>query len=441
MNFKITTVLLIIYFTFALPLVAQNAKIESLVASVSQKNIQQHLDSLSYAGGYKSRISYTPGNYIAADYIARYFESLPGITYVERDTFYMGRAAAPYDKYPLINIIAHIDGQAENPKSFIIGGHYDASGSNQSNYNTFWSIRQAQGSDDNATGVATTMELARILSDPVLNFTSANNIRFIAFAAEENHPVYSSYHHLGSLYDVQKIGKEAMNVNGVLMLDMIGYNPNYDYVEVISDQASTWLADSVLINADRYVPDLYINDHPLPDVPYSDHQSYQEAGYPAILLMENDAPWNSDLPYYIANPYYHTESDVISTVRMSQVIKVARLGLATVAELNMNGTVSGLTSLVLENDAHGQIDVSPNPFNSETKIQFTQKNPGPVTVRIFDIMGRAIVTLLDSQQKSGYHSIHWDGTNSFGQPVVSGNYILSVKFSNHQIVRRLALVK
>ena len=424
-----------------LPLHAQDTEIEALVNQVSQNNLQMHLDSLCYAGGNYSRITFTDGNYAAAEYIARYFESLPGISYVERDTFNVAVASTPYDTYPLINIIAHLDGNGENPGTYIVGGHYDASASRESNYDFFWPYRQAQGADDNATGVAAAMELARILSDPVSNFHNKDHIKFIAFAAEEYHPEHDGYHHLGSLYDAQKMNQSGTNILGVTILDMIAYNPNYDYIEVITDFNSTWLADSVLVNGPRYVPDLITNDHPLPDVTYSDHDSYQRYGYPAILLMENDAPWNNDLPHYTSNGNYHTTNDKIETVNMSLLKKVTQLGLATAAELTVDRSVTTIFAQTEQTITGNILDIYPNPFNAVSKIRYSLQNPDHIRIRIFDVRGLEIIRLADNFYPAGSYETSWDGKNIRGNEVASGMYLLSLETSHEILTKKLFYVR
>ena len=143
---------LILVFAGSAP--AQNARIAELVEQVDPENLRTHIDSLCYAGGHHSRISFTQGNYAAADYIARYLGSLPGLSYVVRDTFKLGVADPPYNTYPLINIYAVMEGQSDDPEIYILGGHYDASASRNSDYASLWGTRQAQGADDNASGSA-----------------------------------------------------------------------------------------------------------------------------------------------------------------------------------------------------------------------------------------------------------------------------------------------
>jgi len=71
----------------------------------------------------------------------------------------------------------------------------------------------------------------------------------------------------------------------------------------------------------------------------------------------------------------------------------------------------------------------PNPFNPETKIKFQIPERASISLKIYDILGREIKTLLQSKLNSGVHSYQWNGTNALNQRVASGIYfyILEVK--------------
>jgi len=397
------------------------------------------MDSLCWAGGHQSRVSYTEGSYYGAAYIASYFESLPGISRVERDTFYLAYASSPYNTYPLINISAYLEGSAEDPELIIVGGHHDASASNDPDYDLHWETRKAQGADDNASGVVAVMEIARILSDPENGYSNKNTIKFIAFGAEEYHPKHPGYHHLGSLYDVMEVDKNDENLAAVIVLDMICYNPNTDYIEVISDNNSLWLADTVLNSAARYVPDLITNNHPLPDVPYSDHQSYQQYGYPAILLMENDHPWSDDLPYYTRNPYYHRESDTIGTIRFSQLEKVTKLALASTALLGEREVITSIQAELSNNLKKNEtkLSVSPNPFNSGTNIQFQLRQASKISIFIYNLLGQQVAPLVtDQYYTAGLHAVAFDGTN-----LPTGTYFCRITDGSFNNITKMILMK
>ena len=65
----------------------------------------------------------------------------------------------------------------------------------------------------------------------------------------------------------------------------------------------------------------------------------------------------------------------------------------------------------------------PNPFNPSTVIRYSLSVAGRVTLKVYDILGVEIATLVQGEQPAGWHSAAWNGTNSHGAPVGSGLYI------------------
>jgi hypothetical protein len=78
----------------------------------------------------------------------------------------------------------------------------------------------------------------------------------------------------------------------------------------------------------------------------------------------------------------------------------------------------------------------PNPFNSGTTIRYSLKNDSPVTIQVFDLMGRKIETLLNNVQNAGEHSVTW---NADGYS--SGTYFYSIKAGEFSEARKMTLVK
>jgi len=64
----------------------------------------------------------------------------------------------------------------------------------------------------------------------------------------------------------------------------------------------------------------------------------------------------------------------------------------------------------------------PNPFNPSTMIEYGLPNTGHVKVLIYDIMGHAVKSLVNEVQKSGWHSIRWNGTDDSGVIISAGMY-------------------
>jgi subtilisin family serine protease len=72
----------------------------------------------------------------------------------------------------------------------------------------------------------------------------------------------------------------------------------------------------------------------------------------------------------------------------------------------------------------------PNPFNPSTRIVYSLPNAGPVTLRIYNVLGQEIRTLVDETQARGPHTSVWDGTNRTGVRVATGVYIYRLELSS-----------
>ncbi len=84
----------------------------------------------------------------------------------------------------------------------------------------------------------------------------------------------------------------------------------------------------------------------------------------------------------------------------------------------------------------------PNPFNPTTTIGFSLPVKDRITLKVFDILGREVATLVNNQEYSkGSYNVSWDGTNNFGQSVASGNYICQLKFGNFTKSIKMTLLK
>ncbi len=419
------------------PGINQGQDIDSLLNQISADTLQKHITNLCNADGHFSRVTFTEGNYWAADYIARYFEKLPGITSVSRDSFFVPSYDVPYNDYPIINVVALIQGQSSEEETIMIGAHYDASASREDNWQSAWSSLDAVGADDNATGVAAMMEVARILgTNPA--FLPEKTVRFVALGAEEYHPTQPNIHHVGSLLDADRLADNQYPLTAVLILDMIGYNPNTDYIEVISDPPSRSLAAIVQDLMQTHVPDLKTNTYPV-DVPYSDHESYQQYGFPAILLMENDRPWNNDWPNYSSNPHYHSTSDSIGTLNFSQIHKVTQTALASTIHLSQKSpnTLAHKSVYMNENLPLSELMVAPNPFNNQAYIRFRLNKPLQMSIAIYATNGEKIMELCRNRPFA---------VNSYALPIngdrlASGVYFCHLISQSFQRTIKLVILK
>ncbi len=83
----------------------------------------------------------------------------------------------------------------------------------------------------------------------------------------------------------------------------------------------------------------------------------------------------------------------------------------------------------------------PNPFNPITTIRFTAPTRGEVSVKVYNIRGELVRTLLNEVVDAGEHPIQWNGTDDQGQAVSSGIYLYSVVGFDQSITRKMTLLK
>ncbi len=83
----------------------------------------------------------------------------------------------------------------------------------------------------------------------------------------------------------------------------------------------------------------------------------------------------------------------------------------------------------------------PNPFNPETIINFSLSEDSWVTLKVFNLLGQVVTTLVDEQKSAGEYAIRWDGKNSQNQDVASGVYFYRIKAGDYESVRRMTLLR
>lgn len=83
----------------------------------------------------------------------------------------------------------------------------------------------------------------------------------------------------------------------------------------------------------------------------------------------------------------------------------------------------------------------PNPFNPVTTIKFDIPKRVPVQIKIYDMVGHEIKTLVNAQQNPGVNSVVWDATNYHGEPVSAGMYLVRVSAGNYQKSQKMVLLK
>ena len=83
----------------------------------------------------------------------------------------------------------------------------------------------------------------------------------------------------------------------------------------------------------------------------------------------------------------------------------------------------------------------PNPFNSMTRIQYGLANDAHVKVKVYDVSGREVVTLVDREMKAGNYTTPWMATNAQGVPVSSGVYFYRIQAGDFVKTQKMTLLK
>ncbi len=83
----------------------------------------------------------------------------------------------------------------------------------------------------------------------------------------------------------------------------------------------------------------------------------------------------------------------------------------------------------------------PNPFNAETIIRYQLPESSHVSLKIFNLLGQEIKTLLDKKQQTGEYQIRWNGLDYLGNQASSGIYIMNFVAGSFVESRKILLLK
>ncbi|MBI4727552.1 FG-GAP repeat protein [candidate division TA06 bacterium] len=84
---------------------------------------------------------------------------------------------------------------------------------------------------------------------------------------------------------------------------------------------------------------------------------------------------------------------------------------------------------------------SPNPFRHTTAISFQLPQPATVTLKVYNIAGQLVKTLVNDDKKAGSYEVKWNGRDDNGQKVSNGIYIYQLKTGGESMVRRMTCIR
>ena len=233
-----------------------------------------------------------PNQPVVIDYIAARFRESGGIVRVQE--FVARRQTSR-------NVIAHFGPHDSNLPPLVIGAHHDTFG-------------DLPGADDNASGVAGLLELARLFG----KHPPRTPVTLVAFANEE--PPYFQSAAMGSWRYAKRCRERKENVVAMLSLETIGYfsdekgsqqyplaehsyPPVGNFIAFASNLKSAALLDRTLAifrKHSRVAAEGGALPEDVPGVAWSDQWSFWQFGYPAVMLTDT-APFR--------NPHYHRSTD------------------------------------------------------------------------------------------------------------------------------------
>lgn len=248
---------------------------QEIAGQVSGLSYRHYLDDELYTHDGHNRM-WGPEHDLARDNIAAVLESF-GLQ-VELHSF-------TYNSQTYHNVVATQVGSVYPEQEYIVGAHYDS---------YCYECDSAPGADDNASGVAGVMEIARVLSQ----YNTQNTVKYIAFDREEQWMIGSYAYVDDHVND---------DIRSMINLDMIAWDGG-DYRVVIESQPQNLLlADGLADAVNEYAPDLFAEVF---DAGPSDHMPFEEAGFVACGVVEDDVwtIWNG-----LGNLCYHEPCDSVDT--------------------------------------------------------------------------------------------------------------------------------
>jgi hypothetical protein len=83
----------------------------------------------------------------------------------------------------------------------------------------------------------------------------------------------------------------------------------------------------------------------------------------------------------------------------------------------------------------------PNPFNPATAIRYAIPHAGRVRLRVFDLVGREVASLVDEEQIAGQYFIRWNATDNSGRFLSTGVYFYKLESGGKSIAKKMLLMK
>lgn len=349
-----------------------NAEIQKMIREISAKNVEasiRRLVSFGTRNTLSEQDNPTRGIGAARDWIFAEFQKISAdcanCLTVEKQTFLQPKAPRIPEPTNLTNVVATLKGTTNPERVYVVSGHYDSMCSSPTDGKC-----DAPGANDDASGTAAVIELARVMSKRKYDAT----IVFMTVAGEEQGL-------LGARYFAEQAAIAKMNIEGMFTNDIIGgvttqkNSPNRSRVRVFSegvpsneteaegntrrsvggenDSQSRQLARFIKEQSDRYLKDfkvwmIYRRDRYLRG---GDHIPFLEKGFSAVRITEADEDYTHQHQnvrtengvFYGDTPEF-VDFEYVANVTRVNMIALSSLALAPARPKNVGIVTARLTN-------------------------------------------------------------------------------------------------
>ncbi|MDB4835265.1 M28 family peptidase [Cyclobacteriaceae bacterium] len=290
---------------FPIIFVSQNypftSKAKHLTLLSDTNNIKNSLDLIIKTNGFRTYNNIDVLDTVAERLRLNFIKHTPRVTYQNYTV----------NESDYKNVIASFG--PENAERIIVGAHYDVCGNQD-------------GADDNASGVAGLLELARLLQHDTLNY----RIDLVAYTLEE--PPYFGTEYMGSYVHAKSLKEANIAVKGMISLEMIGYysdQPNTqqypfpimkwiygdkgDYITIVQKSFSGDFSEEFkehYFDNNSIIAKNFTAPKNLGGISFSDHRNYWQFDYSAVMVT-NTA--------FFRNTHYHKTTDQLKTLNITKM--------------------------------------------------------------------------------------------------------------------------
>jgi Zn-dependent M28 family amino/carboxypeptidase len=229
------------------------------------------------------------------------------------------------------NVVGRLTGSEPNLPTLLVGAHFDT-------------VSATPGADDNGSGVAVLLEVARHAA----GLEPRRPLEFVGFNLEEPQDIVGTYR-VGSSRFAKEARRRKRRYAGALVLEMVGYSDRRSgsqkvpplvfkrvpdagtFLTAVGDGRSRRLLRDFQRSSARHVPGLtlvtyrtILRGFVLPLTRLSDNASFWDRGYPALMITDTA---------FLRNPHYHMATDTADTLDYRFMGQVARAVLAAVVDV------------------------------------------------------------------------------------------------------------